>query len=317
MGHSLSAEMSKVMIDREVVDHKGNPKDLSEITTDDLKEIYDEIVSLYDDPGWNILKMEPIADEWQALCLSCSKRSSDLVLALQFLQVGIEVIGCPEWEDGYLSIGISEIRERISSASNILTSEQIKVFRKFATEDQDDWWTPISAAVMMLTWKLPVQEFDSLVIAYEAMRTSSFFADDPWSDDSDQNDQCNWMPLLVLAVLSSSGSPEILRVVDRTCRTSSATPFWMLVCGITMYRAETAIQEKYEYKGWFPEPFWKDEVFHHVHKGLKINIEALAVLINLYIQNSEDWIWTNHYHVTSDNINEYLVDFTKGGRGVS
>ena len=116
MGHSLSAEMSKIMVDREVVDHKGNPKDLSEITTSDLLEIYDEIVSLYDDPGWEILKMEPIADEWQSLCLTCSKTSSDLASALQFLQVGIEKIGSPEWEDAYLSIGVSEIRKRISSA---------------------------------------------------------------------------------------------------------------------------------------------------------------------------------------------------------
>ena len=312
MGHSLSAEMSKIMVDIEVVDHKGKPKDLSEITTSDLIEIYDEIVSLYDDPGWEILKMEPIADEWQSLCLSCSKASSDLASALQFLQVGIEVIGSPEWEDAYLSIGISEIRDRISSASNISTSEQMKVFQKFASEDEDDWYTPVSAAVMMLTWKLPVQEFDRLVSTFEAMRTDSLFADDPWSEDSDESDKSNWMPLLVLAVLSSSGSKEILRIVDRTCRTSSATPFWMLVCGITLYWAETAIREKYEDEGWFPEPFWKDEIFDHLHNGLQINMEALNALINLYIQNSEYWIWTNSYHVGLDNINEYLVDLTNG-----
>lgn len=311
MSYKFSDEMSKIMIDREVVDKKGKPKDLHEVTISDLAEIYDEIVSLNDDPGWEILKMEPIVDEWQSLCNACSKISTDLASSLRFLQQGIEVIGSPEWDDAYLSNGISEIREKILSKANNSTSDQITVFRKFATEDQDDWYTPVSAVVMMLTWKLPVEEFDSLVITYEAMRTSSFFADDPWSDDSDQSDQCNWMPLLVLAVLSSSGSPEILNVVDRTCRTSSATPFWMLVCGISMYWAEASIREKHEDEGWFPEAFWKDEVFDHLNEALPINVETLNALIGLYIQNSGDWIWTNNYHVGWDQINEYLVDLTK------
>jgi len=310
VGNIFSVEMSKVMVEREVVNTKGKPKDLHEITTSDLEEIYDEIISLNGDPGWEILKMEPIADEWQSLCVACSKATTDVASSLRFLQVGIEVIGSPEWDDGYLSVGIAEIRERIASNANISPSNQVKIFRKFVTNDEDDWFTPVSAVVMMLTWNLPIQEFDRLVSTYEAMRTTSLFADDPWSDDSNQTEMCNWMPPLVLAVLSSSGSQEILRVVDRTCRTSSATPFWMLVCGISMYWAETPIREKYEDEGWFPEAFWKDEVFDHLHERLPINIENLNALIGLYIQNSDHWIWTDHYHVALDQINEYLVDLT-------
>jgi len=310
VGNIYSVEMSKIMVEREVVNKKGQPKDLHEITDSDLAEIYDEIISLNDDPGWEILKMQPIADEWQSLCQACSEATSDLASSLRFLQVAIEVIGCPEWEDGYLSDGISEIRKQVSSEANDSTSNQIIVFQKFATEHEDDWYTPVSAVVMMLTWNLPIEEIDRLVSAYETMRTKALFADDPWSDESDQNDRSNWMPLLALAVLSSSGSAEILRVVDRTCRTSSATPFWMLVCGITMYVTETPIREKYEDDGWFPEGFWKDEVFDHLHEGLRINVDTLNALIGLYIQNSDDWIWTNHYHVARDQINEYLVDLT-------
>lgn len=310
MGYGFSSEMSKIMVDREVVNKKGKPKELHEITDSDLAEIYDEIISLNDDPGWEILKMKPIAAEWQSLCVACSKATTDVASSLRFLQEAIEVIGCPEWEDGYLSIGISEIRKQVSSKANDSASNQIIVFQKFATEHYDDWYTPVSAVVMMLTWNLPIQEFDRLVSTYETMRTNSLFADDPWSDDSKESDLSNWMPLLVLAVLSSSGSQEILRIVDRTCRTSSATPFWMLVCGITMYLTETPIREKYEDYDWFPEGFWKDEVFDHLHEGLRINVDTLSALIGLYIQNSDDWIWTNHYHVARDQINEYLVDLT-------
>lgn len=310
MGNIFSVEMSKIMVEREVVNKRGQPKDLHEITIFDLAEIYDEIISLNDDPGWEILKMEPIMDEWQSLCIACSRITTDLASSLRFLQEGIEVIPNPEWEDVYLSNGISEIRKKIASEANSSTSNQIIVFQKFATEDQDDWYTPVSAVVMMLTWNLPIEEFDCVVSAYENMRSDSFFADDPWSDESNQSDMNNWMPLLVLAVISSSGSAEILRVVDRTCRTSSATPFWMLVCGISMYLADTPIREKYEDDGWFPEGFWKDEVFDHLHEGLRINVDALSALIGLYIQNSDDWVWTNHYHVARDQINEYLVDLT-------
>jgi len=312
MGYEFSVEMSKIMVEREVINEKGKPKDLHEITTSDLQEIYDEIVSLNDDPGWEILKMEPIADEWQSLCVACSRATSDLASSLRFLQIAIEVIGCPEWEDGYLSIGISEIRERISSKTKASSSDQVKVFKKFVTEDEDDWYTPVSAVVMVLTWNLPVSVLDEVAKTYEVMRTNSLFADEPWSDDSDQNARCNWMPLLVLGVLRSSASAEILRVVDRTCRTSSATSFWMLVCALTMYFAEPAIRNKYEdgWSDWFPEPFWKIEVFDHLTEGLKINVDVLTSLIKLYVQNYNEWVWIDDYRVSQAQIDEYLVDLT-------
>jgi hypothetical protein len=165
---------------------------------------------------------------------------------------------------------------------------------------------------MVLLWDLPEQSMDECIMRYAELRSESLYEDDPWSTDPDNDDYRHWIPLLALAVLGSSGSKKVIEVVDQTCNTSSAMPFWMLICVLTMYSIdpESFDNEDSENGDWFPENYWKECIFDKENQGIKTNYDALGELIGLYVNRVRDWTWTNNYNLTQDDIDEYLMKIT-------
>ena len=165
---------------------------------------------------------------------------------------------------------------------------------------------------MTMTWDLPIEAIDQCILRYSKSRTESFYAENPWGSNSESNDYAHWMPLVVIAAINSSCSKPILKIVDDTCRTSSAMPFWMILCAILKYSiaAHQAEEVESEIADWFPESYWKEAIFDPMKDFLNARQESLESLLGLYVDESENWVWTDTYFVGHDDVNNFLIELT-------
>ena len=297
----ISEELTSIFLAREIVDDQGKIKELKDIDLGDMGEIIDEI---------NLEGLDN--EEYQELAYHRSELEPELLNALRFLEQAVQsIVYDPDWTDPHIEIGFDRIVARIQKSKDLTLSEKISLFEAF-TSEEDNWFSPICAVVMALLWDLPEKSMDACIRRYAELRGESCYEDDPWSTEPDNNDYRHWIPLLALAVLGSSGSKEVLDVVDQTCQTSSAMPFWMLICILTMYSTdpESFNAEDSENADWFPENYWKECIFDKENRGIKINYGALEELIGLYVSKVGDWIWTDIYSLTQDDIDDYLLKIT-------
>jgi hypothetical protein len=297
----ISEELTSVLMVREIVNADGKIKELHDLTLEDMSEILDEIKS-----------EELNEDEFQELAYARSEIEPELVTALKFLEQAVQSIDFdPDWTNAYIESGFDRIIERVRKSDNLSLSKKIALFEEL-TGTEDNWFSPICGVTMALLWNLPEQSMDECIMRYAKLRGESSYEDDPWSSDPNNNDYRHWMPLLVLAALGSSGSQKIMKVIDQTCNTSSAMPFWMLICVLTMYFTdpESFGNEESENGDWFPENYWQECIFSKEYQSIKINNNALGELIGLYVSRVGDWIWTNSYNLTQDEIDNYLVKIT-------
>ena len=297
----ISQELVNVLLVREIVNADGKIKDLHDLTLEDMSEIIDEIKS-----------EELNHEEFQELAFARSEVEPELITSLRFLEQAVQSIDFdPDWTDAYIEGGFDRIIERVRKSESLSLSKKIALFEEF-TSDEDNWYSPICGVTMALLWNLPEQSMDECIMRYAKLRGESCYEDDPWSSDPNNNDYRHWMPLLALAALGSSGSKKVMKVIDQTCHTSSAIPFWMLICVLTMYFTdpESFDSEESANSDWFPENYWQECIFNKEFRNIKINNEALGELIGLYVSKVGDWIWTNNYNLTQDEIDNYLVKIT-------
>jgi len=297
----MSKELKDVLRVREILNADGTIKQLVELNHADMSEIIDEIKS-----------EELDYEEFQELIYARSEIETDLASALRFLELAVQSIDFnPDWTDAYLESGFDRIIKKIRNADNLTLSRKISLFEEF-TDDEDNWFSPVCGVAMALLWDLPPQSMDDCILRYAQLRGESSYEDDPWSTDPNNNDYRHWMPLLALAMLGSSSSKKVMKVIDETCHTSSALPFWMLICVITMYLTdpESFDSEESENGDWFPENYWQECIFNKEYRNIKIDKNALEELISLYVDKVNDWIWVDSYNLTQHEIDNYLVKIT-------
>lgn len=299
----ISEELMRIFEVREIMDDEGNVKKLEDLDLSDMGEIIDEINS-----------EELDNSEYQELAYSRSEIEPELITALRFLEQAVQsIVYDSDWTDPYIGIGFDRILARIRKSIDLTLSEKISLFEAF-TSDEDNWYSPACGVAMVLLWDLPEQTMDESIMRYAELRSESLYEDDPWSTDPDNNDYRHWIPLLALAVLGSSGSKKVIEVVDQTCNTSSAMPFWMLICVLTMYSIDpdSFDHEDSENGDWFPENYWKESIFDKENHGIKLNNDALSELIGLYVSRVGDWTWTDKYNLSQDDIDDYLAKVISG-----
>jgi hypothetical protein len=297
----MSEELNDVLRVREILNPSGTVKQLVELNHSDMSEIIDEIKS-----------EELDYEEFQELIYARSEIEPDTATALRFLELAVQSIDFdPDWTDAYIESGFDRIIEKIRKSDSLTQQKKISLFEEF-TDDEDNWFSRVCGVAMALLWDLPAQSMDDCILRYARLRTESSYEADPWSTDPDNNDYRHWLPLLALATLGSSGSKKVMKVIDQTCHTSSALPFWMLICVMTMYFTdpESFDSEESENGDWFPENYWQECIFSKEYRNIKINNDALGELISLYVGKVKDWIWVDSYNLTQDEIDNYLVKIT-------
>jgi hypothetical protein len=299
----ISPQMLSIFEECEIVKQNGDIKSIGDVTVSDLHDLWDHISS--DDD----LKIEN-HDEFIEMSFICAEDASDLIDSLKFLEYAVSTIS-DDFESAYLIEGINLILENVKLGVNLPPEVKEKTFKQF-TQDEDSWFNPVCGVVMVLTWDLPIDSIDKCVLRYSKSRTDSLYEEDPWGSDSENNDYSHWMPLLVIAVINSSCSKQILKIVNDTCRTSSAMPFWMILCAILKYSLAAHQTEEIdsEIADWFPESYWKEAIFDPMKNSLIGRQESIESLVGLYIDESENWVWTDTYFVTHNQVNSYLIEIT-------
>lgn len=301
----VSPQMLSIFQECEIVGKNGKEKVIEELTVSDLHEIWDCISS--DDD----LKIEN-QDEFMEISFVCAEASSDLIDSLQFLEFAVSTVS-DDFENAYLIEGISLIIANVKLGVNLPPEIKEKTFEQF-TQDEDNWFNPVCGLVMIMTWDLPMKSIDKCIDRYSKSRTDSFYEENPWGSASESNDYCHWMPLFVLAVINSSCSKSILEIVNKTCKTSSAMPFWMIFCAILKYSLALHRDDEVdsEIADWFPESYWKEAIFDPMINSIYGRQESIESLINLYVAESENWVWTDAYFVGHDDVHNFLVEITNG-----
>jgi hypothetical protein len=299
----ISPQMSNLFEECEIVRQNGKAKSIRELTLSDFHDLWDQISSDED------LRIEN-HEEFMEISFACADEASDLVDALKFLEYSVSTIS-DDFENAYLIEGINLIIDNVILGVNLPPEVKEKTFEQF-TQHEDNWFNPVCGVVMIMTWDLPIESIDKCILRYSRCRTDSFYVDDPWGSDSENNDYSHWMPLLVMAAINSSCSEQILKIVDDTCRTSSATAFWMILCAILKHSIAAHQGEEIdsEIADWFPESYWNEAIFEPMKNSLLGRQESIESLIGLYIDKSENWVWTDNYVVGYIEVNSYLVEIT-------
>ena len=296
----VSPQMQLIFVECEIINEYGDVKSLEELTLSDLEEIWSEIDSDEDTRIEN-------SSEFMEISLSCANFSTALLDSLKVLEFAVSTVS-GEFENPDLIKGIHEIVTRIRSAVDLSSQEKEHLFKVF-TEDEDNWFNPVIGTVMVLVLDLSTDVIDDCVIRYSKLRSAP---DSDWEyfawENPQQNDLSHWMPLLVFAVLNSSGSENILGVTRKTFNTTSTMPFWMLICAVLGYLLPESENRELDLDtiDWFPESYWK-QLLDILRDSIKVNQSVLDLLIKLYISESNDWIWTGHYIKGQEDVYDFLV----------
>ena len=290
ISEELPEEILKILKSREY-DH---PTTLSKADIDDFAEIFDEI--------YENLEFSEEFNTVIELVLARAEREHDLLRALNFYAYALDTNYKGQYSDmthaGDASIeqGIELIWSRLRDADILDISQKRKIFSSFIS-DKDTWDFPVCGLLMCLAWDLLPEDMDGCITNYLEARSEDFIADDPWSEDSQRN-YLQWMYLLAVAALNSSGSKEITKIIEKTCRSSSVGEFWVILCCLARYTVdpETEIFHLYPDNNTIQNWDWGTLLFDSYYQWLKGNKKAVDSLIDLYQKNSEKWPWDFDFH---------------------
>ena len=294
----VSPQMVLIFAECEIVNEYGDVKNIEELTLSDLEDIWDCLDSDEDTKFEN-------SSEFMEISISCANLSTTLLDSLKVLEFAVSTVS-GEFENPDLIKGIHEIVTRVRSLVDLSTQEKEYLFKVF-TEDEDNWFNPVIGTVMVLVWDLSIDVIDDCIIRYASLRSRDAWANYAWESD-EQNDLSHWMPLLVVTVLNSSGSENILNVTRKTFNTTSVMPFWMFICAFLGYLLpESKTRELDEDTiDWFPESYWK-ELFEVLRDSVKVNQRVLDQLMKLFISDADNWMWTGHYIKTKQDVDDFLA----------
>ena len=281
----LSAEILEILRERGY-DH---PKKLSQMELGDFAEVIDHI---YGDEEY-AEKLDGLME----LFFACAARMKDPIQSLKLLQYSLvrySRVLYDGWRDsGDLGSGVDLIWSVVFEASSLNKSEKTKMFKSII-DDEDSWDFPASALIMCLLWDLGPENMDYCILKYSNHRDSAS-AFDPWSLDSEDLHQ--WLYLLAVATLNSTASNEVMQVIDNTCSSSSVNAFWIIITELAEYGFDNNFLSDYT-PGRFGLPGlsnWGDDwgslLFHSHFRKIKADKKAVSALINLYKNNSKNWLW--------------------------
>ena len=281
----LPEEILKILKSREY-DH---PNTLSETGIDDFDGIYDEIHENLE-----------FRDEFNTvieLVLARAELEHDLLGALKFYDYALnknykgQHSDMTNAGDALMEMGIDLIWLRLKDADMLDISQKQEIFSSFIS-DKDTWDFPVCGLLMCLAWDLLPEDMDGCITNYLEARSEDFLADKPWSENC-QRDYSQWLHLLAVAALNSSGSKEIIKIIEKTSRSSSVGEFWLILCCLVRYTVdpETEIFNLFPDNNTIQHWDWGTLLFDSHYQWIKGNKKAVDSLIDLYQKNSEKWPW--------------------------
>jgi hypothetical protein len=285
ISEELPEEILKIFKSREY-DH---PTTLSKADIGDFGEIFDEI--------YENLEFSEEFNTVIELVIARAEREHDLLRALNFYAYALDTNYKGQYSDmthagnASMEMGIDLIWLRLRDADILDISQKRKIFSSFIS-DKDTWDFPVCGLLMCLAWDLLPEDMDGLITNYLEARSEDFIADDPWSENCQRN-YLQWMHLLAVAALNSSGSKEITKIIEKTSRSSSVGEFWLILCCLARYTVdpETEIFNLYPENNTIQNWDWGTLLFDSYYQWLKGNKKAIDSLIDLYQKNSEKWPW--------------------------
>jgi len=293
----------KILESREY-DH---PTTLSNLDRGDFGEIYEEIYEK------SYEYIDDQFDEWFSfieLVIARAEREDNLLEALKLYEYAIEKTFSQQSDDfhiesgGHLESCVELVWLRLRDADIFDINQKQAIFNSF-TSDVDYWNYPVLGLLMCLAWDLLPEDMDACITNYRRIRTEeAWLLGDPWAKDCRRN-YMQWMHLLAVAALNSSGSREITKIIEKTSRSSSVGEFWLIICCLARY----TVDPEAEMFNIFPDNNtiqnwdWGTLLFDSHYQWIKGNKEAVDSLIDLYQKNSEKWPWDfdfydNYYQKT-------------------
>jgi hypothetical protein len=271
---------------------------LSQADKGDFGEIFEEI--------YENLEFREEFNTVIELILARAEREHDLLRALSFYAYALDRNFTGQYSDmtnaydASMESGIDLIWLRLRDADNLDISQKRKIF-SFFISDEDTWDFPICGLLMCLAWDLLPEDMDGCVTNYFEIRSEDIAADgDPWSEDCQRN-YLQWMYLLAVTVLNSSGSKKVLKIIEKTSRSSSVTEFWLILCCLARYTVdpETETFNLYPDNNTIQNWDWGTLLFDSYYQWLKGNKKAIDSLIDLYQKYSEEWPWDFDFYGNS------------------
>ena len=275
-------------------DHSTTLSNLSNLDTSDFREIYEEIYEK------SYKSIEDQFDEWFSfieLVIARAEREDNLLEALKLYEYAIEKTFFQQSDDfrieyqAHLEMGVELVWLRLRDADIFDINQKQAIFNSF-TSDGDTWDYPVLGLLMCLAWDLLPEDMDACITNYLRIRTEDLLAQsDPWAKDCQRNYQ-QWMYLLALVALNSSGSDEIVEIIEKTSSSSSVVEFWVAICHLARYSVapETSVFDVWpgtSVTGWN----WGELLFNTHFEWIKGNSNAVDSLLDLYQKNSDNWVW--------------------------
>lgn len=281
----LPESILKILKGREY-DH---PTTLSETGLDDFVEVFEDVNEDFE-----------FRDEFNTvieLVLARAELEHDLLGALKFYDYALNKNYRGQYSDmtyaadALMEMGIDLIWLRLRDADMLDISQKREIFSSF-TSDRDTWDFPVCGLLMCLAWDLLPEDMDGCITNYLEARSEDFLADKPWSEDC-QRDYSQWLHLLAVAALNSSGCKEIIKIIEKTSRSSSVGEFWLILCCLARYTVdpESKIFNLFPDNNIIQHWDWGTLLFDSHYQWIKGNKKAVDSLIDLYQKNSEKWPW--------------------------
>jgi hypothetical protein len=293
----IPEEILKILKKREY----ENPTTLSKADIGDFEEIFDEI--------YENLEFSEEFNTVIELVLARAEREHELLSALNIYGMALDKNFMGQYSDmtnagtAAMESGIELVWLRLRDADNLDIRQKQEIFSSI-TSDEDTWDFPVLGLLMSLAWNLTPTDMDRCIVTYSKARSEDISADAPWSKNCQRN-YMQWMHLLAVAALNSSGSQEITKIIEKTSRSSSVGEFWLIICCLARY----TVDPEAEMFNIFPDNNtiqnwdWGTLLFDSHYQWIKGNAEAVDSLIDLYQKNSEKWPWDfdfydNYYQKT-------------------
>jgi hypothetical protein len=237
--------------------------------------------------------------------IALANNSKEILSALRFLQLAAESLEFVYGDDSTLPHFqelSAVITERISQGNSLSIDEKIMIFKDMY-EDDLHWTRPLGAVLIANYWDLPSSTMDECLESYFEFRDET---DEAWSDDLDEFDFVNWLPLVAVAVLKSTGSVRVLEIVDTTSKTSSALPLWVWLAIYQDY-ASSGSAKGSQLEGWFPEKFWKESLFLRKDVKIEIKQDNWFALLTMYFEKEQNWLWSYDWvNLDKDQLDAYF-----------
>ena len=238
--------------------------------------------------------------------IALSRNCDEILLSLRFLQLAAESLDFVYGDDSTLPHfqELSKIiLERIKQGDKLSINEKISIFKDMYDDDLH-WGRPLCAVAIALNWDLPSSSMDECLESYFSFRDE---AEEAWSDDLDEYDFANWLPLVAMALLKSTASARVLEIADLTSKTSSALPLWVWLA-ICEKKISSGGTKGLKLDEWFPEKFWKESLFLTAEPRIKVNSENWFALLALYFEKQNDWLWSYDWvNLDKDELEAYFA----------